>query len=219
MLIHSPLQHPAVPAFPAPDPDPELSQLLAQMQPCAVSFYRPGSVIYAQGAVAGPLHLVEYGTVRTCQFTAGGRRQVNAFHFAGEVFGFESGHAHHSYAESVDSTGIRVLRNNLDANGAASVLSMALRALRQMEEHLLVLGKMSAAEKLAAFLLELRARQHAVGVIHLAMQRNDIADYLGMSFETVSRILKVFKEAKLLRLHSVSKIEILDLAALKEIAG
>jgi CRP/FNR family nitrogen fixation transcriptional regulator len=51
------------------------------------------------------------------------------------------------------------------------------------------------------------------------MQRNDIADYLGMSFETVSRILKVFKEAKVLRLHSVSKIEILDLAALKEIAG
>jgi CRP/FNR family nitrogen fixation transcriptional regulator len=213
------LHHPATPASALAYGDPELCGLLAQTRPCAVSFYRPGKVIYAQGEAAGPLYLVEFGTVRICQLTADGRRQVSAFHFAGEVFGFASGSTHHSYAESVDSTGIRVLRPNSDAGLGAGVLVLALRTLSQIQEHLLLLGRMSASEKMAAFLLDLHTRQDAACFIDLAMQRNDIADYLGLTFETVSRILRVFKEADMIRLPSVSQIEILDLSALKDLAG
>jgi CRP/FNR family nitrogen fixation transcriptional regulator len=219
MLMKSSLHRTAAPASTLSHQDPEVSQLLAQTRPCAVSFYRPGHVIYAQGEIAGPLYLVEFGTVRICRFTATGRRQISAFHFAGEVFGLEAGHARHGYAESVDNTGIRVLRPALDANVDAGILLLALRALAQIEEHLMILGKMNAPEKMATFLLDLYARQHAARIIELAMQRNDIADYLGMTFETVSRILKVFKDTKMVRLHSVSRIELLDLPALQDLAG
>jgi CRP-like cAMP-binding protein len=53
-------------------------------------------------------------------------------------------------------------------------------------------------------------------VVNLSMQRNDIADYLGITFETVSRILRTFKEQKLIRLRSISQIEILDLETLQD---
>ena len=78
------------------------SELLGAMQPAAVSFYPAGAVIYAQGEAAGPLYLVEFGCVRICKVTADGRRQISAFHMAGEVFGFEAGDEYGSYAESVD---------------------------------------------------------------------------------------------------------------------
>src|SRR5690349_6801218 len=90
--------------------DPAVRGLLAKSLPGTTTFYPVDATIFAQGEAAGPLYLVEFGTVRICRVTADGRRQITSFCFAGDVFGLEAGDEHESYAESVDGAGIRILR-------------------------------------------------------------------------------------------------------------
>jgi CRP/FNR family nitrogen fixation transcriptional regulator len=204
-------------AVPLPICDAGVPALLALARPCAVSIYQANKVIYAQGEAAGPLYMVEFGTVRICRLTADGRRQINTFHFAGEIFGFEAGDKHQCYAETVNQTGIRVLRPNSPEGLGTGMLSIALKSLARAQDHLLVLGRMTAAEKMATFLLDLCERQDTDRFIELSMQRNDVADYLGLTFETVSRVLRVFKDAGMIRLPTVNQIEVLDIASLGSI--
>ena len=194
--------------------DPDVRALIAQSQPGAVTFYPVDAMVYAQGDTTGPLYLVEFGTVRICQLTADGRRQITSFCYAGDVFGLEAGDEHEFYAESVDGAGIRVLRAANDAGFAHRLLNLALRRFARMQSHLVLLGRMSANEKMANFLVDLLDRQGSDDIINLPMQRNDIADYLGLTFETVSRVLRVLKDRAIIRLQSVDRIEVLDADAL-----
>jgi CRP/FNR family nitrogen fixation transcriptional regulator len=195
------------------------SDLLTAMQPAAVTFYPEGAVIYAQGDRAGPLYYVEFGCIRICRLSADGRRQITAFHMAGEVFGFEAGDEHESYAESVDGAGVRVLRTANGAEPAGSLLLLAIRSLARTQNHLMVLGRRNANERMAALLLDLSERQGNDQLVHLPMQRNDIADYLGITFETVSRILRCLKDQRIVRLKAVNEIEILDHEALEDMCA
>ena len=198
--------------------DPEVSGLLAQSQPGAVTFYPVDATIYAQGEEAGPLYLVEFGTVRICQLTADGRRQITSFCAAGDVCGLEAGSEHEFYAESVDGAGVRALRPANAPAFAQKLLGLALRRFARIQSHLVLLGRMSANERMASFLCDLLDRQEGDRTIHLPMQRNDIADYLGMTFETVSRVLRVFKDRGLIRVSSVDSIDVLDAEALAGLA-
>ena len=204
--------HPTLAATGAPD-------LLSAMQPAAVTFYPEGAVIYAQGDSTGPLYFVEFGCVRICRLSADGRRQITAFHMAGEVFGFEVGDEHGSYAESVDGTGIRALRSNCGSQPIGSLLLLAVKSLARMQDHLMVLGRRNANERMAALLCDLNERQGGGSPVHLPMQRNDIADYLGITFETVSRILRCLKDQRIVRLKAVNEIEILDHDALLDMCA
>jgi CRP/FNR family nitrogen fixation transcriptional regulator len=190
--------------------DPDVRGLLAESQPGPVTFFPADAMIYAQGDETGPLYLVEFGTVRTCQLTADGRRQITSFCYAGDVFGLEPGAEHEFYAESVDGAGIRVLRAGNTASFAARLLSLALRRFARLQAHLVVLGRMNANERMASFLRDLLERQDSDRTIHLPMQRNDIADYLGMTFETVSRVLRVLKDRGLIRVATIDSIDVLD---------
>lgn len=194
----------------------EVLDLMSLMQPAAVTLYAADAPIYGEGDQAGNLYLVEFGTVRICRMTADGRRQITAFHTVGEVFGFEAGDEHQSYAESVDGAGIRTLRHATGASAAGSVLLLALRSLARSQNHLMVLGRRNAQERMAALLVDLGDRQGDEQLVHLAMPRNDIADYLGITFETVSRILRGFKDQGIIRLRAISEIEILDRTALQD---
>ncbi len=198
--------------------DPYVRALLAQSQPGAVNFYSADAMIYAHGDKAGPLYLVEFGTVRICSLTADGRRQITSFCMAGDVFGLEDGPEHQSYAESVDGAGLRVLRPANSGGFAQCLLGLALRRFARVQRHLMLLGRMSANEKMAKFLLDLLERQGSDDIVNLPMQRNDIADYLGMTFETVSRVLRVLKDRAIIRLNSVEQIEVLDVDALAALA-
>jgi CRP/FNR family nitrogen fixation transcriptional regulator len=71
---------------------------------------------------------------------------------------------------------------------------------------------------MANFILDLLERQDGDEVVNLPMQRNDIADYLGLTFETVSRVLRVLKDRAVIRLQSVDRIEVLDREALANLA-
>jgi CRP/FNR family nitrogen fixation transcriptional regulator len=194
--------------------DPDVRALLDCCQPGNVTFYPVDATIYAQGDDAGPLYLVEFGTVRICRMTADGRRQITSFCTAGDVFGLEVGDEHESYAESVDGAGIRVLRPAQNDGFMQRLLGLALRRFSQIQRHVLLLGRLNANEKMASFLVYLLDRQGSEDVVNLPMQRNDIADYLGLTFETVSRVLRFLKDQRIIRLQSVDRIEILDLDAL-----
>jgi len=216
MLSHTTLPIPVVPNL---IKDPQVEGLLSQSQPGAASFYPVDAVIYAPGDETGPLYLGQFGTVRVCQLTPDGRRQITSFCHAGDVFGLEPGAEHEFYAESIDGAGVRLLRPADAAGFAQKVLSLALRRFARTEAHLVLLGRLSANEKMARFLCDLLDQQESDDTIHLPMQRADIADYLGLTFETVSRVLRVLKDRAIIRLKSVDCIEILDaeaLAALSE---
>ena len=200
--------------------DGNVSEAALASRVSAATFYPENSVIYAQGDRAGAHYVVEFGVVRLCRLTADGRRQINAFLFAGDVFGFEVGDEHEFYAESVNGAGVRTLRGMPEEErGAAKLLSLALTWLVRAQQHQVVLGRRSATEKLAGFILDLMDREEGERVVGLPMQRNDIADYLGLTFETVSRALRALRESGAIRVPSISQIEVLDRAALERCAA
>ena len=204
-----------VAATPSNVSDPQARALLAKCAPGSIAFHPAGVTIFAEGDPSGALFLVEFGTVRICRLTADGRRQITSFCHAGDVFGLEAGDFHASTAESVDGAGIRTLHPSDEAGFTRTLLALALRRFARIQAHLLLLGRRNANEKMASFLLELAERQGRDGVLHLPMQRADIADYLGLTFETVSRVLRVFKERDIVSLPSVDRIVVLDFEALE----
>jgi CRP/FNR family transcriptional regulator, nitrogen fixation regulation protein len=194
------------------------SDLLSAMQPAAVTLFPADGLIYAQGDATGrELYLVEFGTVRICRLTADGRRQITGFLTAGDVFGFEAGDEHDSCAESVDGAGVRILRPMAGQAPTNAILQMALKSLARTQHQLMLLGCRSANARMAAFLADLSERQAAERIVHLAMQRNDVADYLGLTIETVSRTLRFLKDEGIIRLKSIADIEILDRTALDDL--
>ncbi|MDX8443555.1 helix-turn-helix domain-containing protein [Mesorhizobium australafricanum] len=174
-----------------------------------VSFFPAGAEIYAQGEKAGALYQVEFGAVRIYRLLADGRRQISAFHLAGETFGFEADATHHFFAEAISATGVRVFRTPCGMDMSRQLLPLALRGLTRAQEHLLVLGRQNAIERVAAFLVEMSERQGGLQQVELPMSRNDIGDYLGLTIETVSRVFTRLKEKCVIRLLSLRSIEIL----------
>jgi CRP/FNR family transcriptional regulator, nitrogen fixation regulation protein len=179
-----------------------------------VQFFPSGSEIYGQGEPAGPVYQVEFGAVRVYRLLPDGRRQISAFHLPGETFGFESGSTHHFFAEAIISTGLRAYRNTSHAGMAGELLSLALHSLTRAQEHLLVLGRQNAIERMAVFLADMAERQGGTSHIDLPMPRSDIGDYLGLTIETVSRVLTKLRAKGIIRLNSMRQIEICKRAAL-----
>jgi CRP/FNR family nitrogen fixation transcriptional regulator len=174
-----------------------------------VTFHAPESEIYAQGEAAGTIYRIEYGAVRVFRLLADGRRQVVAFHIAGETFGFEAGNTHSFFAEAIVQTGLSTVELDHDGHYSPELMTIALRCMVRAQEHLLVVGKQSALEKLAVFLVDLADRQDSHGCIDLPMTRTDIGDYLGMTIETVSRSLSKLRDMGILRLKNTRCIEVL----------
>ena len=174
-----------------------------------ISFFPAGSEIYAQGEKAGAFYQVEFGAVRIYRLLADGRRQISAFHLAGETFGFEAGATHHFFAEAINATGVRVFRLNAGADMSHQLLPLALKGLTRAQEHLLVLGRQNAIERVAAFLVDMVERQGGLRQVELPMSRMDIGDYLGLTIETVSRVFTRLKDKGVIRLLNLRSVEIL----------
>lgn len=176
-----------------------------------------GSEIYAEGDKAGALYQVAYGVVRVYRLLADGRRQICAFHTAGEIFGFEAGAMRHFFADAVCDTGLRTLRAGSEADLSRELLTLALRSLDQAHDHMLTVGRNDAAGRVAAFLLEMAERQDARdgANINLPMSRADIADYLSLTIETVSRVITRLKESGVIRLASTRHVQVLRRSALE----
>jgi CRP/FNR family nitrogen fixation transcriptional regulator len=190
----------------------------ALQDPHPPTFYPAGAEIYAQGEIAGKLYRVEFGAVRVYRLLADGRRQISAFHLAGEVFGFEAGTTHHFFAETIAASGIHVMRPERGRSLADELMPIALQVLVRAQEHLLVLGRQAAEERLAAFLVDMAERQGDLMQVELPMSRTDIGDYLGLTIETVSRVLSRLKQKGVIRLPNLRSVEILKPQALRALA-
>jgi len=192
-------------------------RLASNTQPLSV--FRAGAEIYAQGEKCGGLYRVEFGAVRIYRLLADGRRQISAFHLPDEIFGFEADDAHHFFAEAICDTGVRALRAAPGKDLPGELLPLALKDLVRAQEHLLVLGRQNAIERIAAFLTDLAERQGEMKHVELPMSRSDIGDYLGLTVETVSRVFSKLKQIGVIKLASLRSIDIVKWQALQDMAA
>jgi CRP/FNR family transcriptional regulator, nitrogen fixation regulation protein len=179
-----------------------------QAHPQQILFFAPGSEIYAQGEKAGNIYQVEFGAVRVYRLLADGRRQISAFYLSGEVFGLEADANHHFFAEAITGTSLRSFPRSKFGDISQELFSLTLRSLTRAQEHLLVLGRQTAAERVAAFLLDLAERQGGLEQVELPMSRMDIGDYLGLTIETVSRVFSKLKDKGIIALPTLRSAEI-----------
>ena len=156
--------------------------------------------IYGEGEEAEFVYLVVKGAVRTYKLLSDGRRQIGAFHLEGDLFGFESGSMHRLSAEAISETTVLIFkRRTLEAVAARNLevarklWGLTARSLDHAEQHMLLLGRKTATERVASFLLEMQERTQGSASINLPMTRRDIGDYLGLALETVSRALSQLK--------------------------
>src|SRR5215470_5568410 len=158
--------------------------------------YARGAEIYGESEPADYIYQVVDGAVRSYKLLSDGRRQIGSFHLAGDIFGLENSTQHRFTAEAIVETTVRLIKRcslehvaETDVVVALDLLNMTTNNLQHAEEHMLLLGRKTSLERVAAFLLEMDRRLTAAGIIALPMSRRDIADYLGLTLETVSRAL------------------------------
>jgi CRP/FNR family transcriptional regulator, nitrogen fixation regulation protein len=177
--------------------------------------------IYGEGESADFVYKVIAGGARSFRVLRDGRRQIIGFHLPGEVFGFETGDAHRGSAEAIANSEIALVRRSAlermadgDVRAARELWSLTARDLDRSREHLLLLGRKSAGERVASFLLEMAERAPADGGAQLPMSRADMADYLGLTIETVSRTLTQLERDRAISLPTARRIVLHDRAAL-----
>lgn len=181
--------------------------------------------IFAEGEKAGYVYKLVSGVVRVSKLLPDGRRQISAFHLSGDMFGFEVDDVHHASAEAIVPVKVvafkwhSLLSATVSSGFVHELLNRTMIGLRQTQDHLLLLGRKSALERLAAFLLEMARRSQALNTIELAMPRHDIADYLGLTLETVSRMFAELKDTGIIDLESARRVTVRDRARLEALAA
>ncbi|THK34259.1 cyclic nucleotide-binding domain-containing protein [Ensifer sp. MPMI2T] len=181
------------------------------------SSFVDGQSIYSSGERAGQAYRVEFGAVRVYRVLANGRRQILAFHFGGDWFGLQNGDRHRSTAEAIGVTGIRSISLQRNPYIWQGLMPAVLENFSSAQEHQLVIGRQSAIERVAAFLAEMSERTGGLHRFELFMPRVDVADYLGLTIETVSRSLTKLKNKGIIRLHGPRGIEIVQCRALEDL--
>jgi CRP/FNR family nitrogen fixation transcriptional regulator len=180
--------------------------------------------IYAEGDGADCWYKVVSGPVRVCKLLADGRRHIAEFCFSGDCFGVDSSSERSYTAEAVDDVVVmryprKVTERTIDKNPALArhLRDAMLRELANAHGRTLLLARMTAPERVATFLLEMFERRDRTKALDLPMSRNDIADYLGLTIETVCRTLSLFKREDIIAIPSPHRIELLDRHALQNV--
>ncbi len=176
--------------------------------------------IYGENEPADYLYKVLSGSVRTYKILNDGRRQIGAFYLPGEVFGFEAGEEHTFSAEAIDDCKILVMKRSAlvslaarDSGVARELWIMTAAELQRAQAHVVLLIK-TAQERVAAFLLEIAKRSAVMTDVKLSMSRQDIADYLGLTIETVSRTLTQLENSAAIAIPTSRHIVLRNRAAL-----
>lgn len=179
------------------------------------------SEIYGEGEQADYLYKVLSGAVRTYKVLADGRRQIGGFHLPGDVFGLEAAEQHTLSAEAMVESKILVVKRSAlmalaarDSDVARELWTLTGRELARVQEHILLLVR-TAQERVATFLLEMAERRPAGDAVDLPMSRQDIADYLGLTIETVSRTLTALENEAAIELSNSRRIVLRNRPALR----
>jgi CRP/FNR family transcriptional regulator, nitrogen fixation regulation protein len=179
--------------------------------------------IYGEHEPAEYLYQVISGAVRTYRMLDDGRRQISAFYLPGDIFGIEAGDVHLSSAEAICDAQILVAKRSAvmvraehEKNLGRQLWMLTAHELQRVQEHSLALIK-SAEERVAGFLLEMAGRNSAGAAVELPMSRQDIADYLGLTIETVSRTFTQFVQSGTIVLETSRRIQLRNRSALNRL--
>ena len=188
----------------------------------AMSFLRDAE-IYRENGPANYLYKVIRGTVRTYKALSNGRRQIRAFYMPGDIFGLETAEAHAFSAEAVTDAELLVIKRSAvvalaarDHDIARQLWSLTSRELEHVRGHVLLLTQ-SAQERVASFLLQMANRVPAGDEVELPMSRRDIADYLGLTIETVSRTLTQLERGAAIALPTSRRVVLRSRSALSRL--
>jgi len=192
---------------------------------------KKGELLYRFGDPLRSLYAVKCGAVKTTGLMEDGRAQVTGFYLPGELLGFDAINAdeHPCSAEALEATEVcEIPFPDLELLAMQvpglqhQLFKIMSREIVHEEQHLMMLGRMTAEERLATCLLSFSRRQARLGQsankLHLSMSRQDIGDYLGLALETVSRLFSRFQEEGAISVQG-RNIELLDKDCLKQLAN
>lgn len=187
----------------------------------------PGETLFAEGDDRNSIYEIVRGMLRLVKLLPDGRRQITGFLSAGHLLGLAPEGVHVYTAEAITEVtlcryGRAAFERLIDeAPGfAKQLLAAASHELRAAQDQILLLGRKTATEKVASFLLVIAKQQEGDSAedVDLPMTRCDIADYLGLTIETVSRTLTKLKQDGLITLLAPTRIKICGLGQLEELA-
>ena len=186
--------------------------------------YSVGDTIFEHGAPAPFVYVVSKGALVRFRSLPGGRRSILQFLFAGDGFGYEPSGYHRATVQALtDAEVVAAGRKGVMAaskSNSEALFGAAARAFVIAEEQAAYVRR-NATERTALFLLEMHARLSADNQIVLPMTRRDIADYLGLTVETVSRAMNEFRRAKIIEIrdHQPRRIIVRTKARLERLAS
>lgn len=206
--------------------DDELVCLSEIVQPQRIE---ANHTIIDEGEPAHGMYNVTAGAVKLYKLMPDGRRQITGFLFAGDFIGLATNNAYVYSAEALVPTSLcRIPRRQMDQlmeefpKLQRRLFGMASNELAAAQDQMLLLGRKSAKEKIASFLLGLSERANRRGQpespVHLPMSRADIADFIGLTTETVSRTITQLKGSGVIRLLDGGRIDLVDRQALADLA-
>ena len=191
----------------------------------AVMSYPRNTEIFGEDEPADYVYKVVSGSVRTYKILSDGRRQIGGFHLPGDIFGLQLANQHAFSAEAITDTKILVVKRSAltslagrDPAIGRNMFDLTSRELQRMQNRILLLVK-SAQERVASFILEMAERASAGNIVELPMSRQDIADYLGLTIETVSRTLTCLESAAAIEVPTSRRIVLRNRSALNRLNG
>src|ERR1700758_1017357 len=191
----------------------------------AMMAYPRNTEIFGENEPADYLYRVVSGSVRTSKILSAARRQVGGFYLPGDIFGLEFADEHTFSAEAISDAKVVVVKRSAltaladrDPAIGRELFALTGRELRRVQDRVLLLVK-SAQERVAGFLLEMAERAGAGNTIELPMSRQDIADYLGLTIETVSRTLTGLESAAAIEVPTSRRIVLRNRPALARLNG
>jgi CRP/FNR family nitrogen fixation transcriptional regulator len=183
--------------------------------------FAPGREICGQGGRTDNVYRVISGAVRSFRLLSDGRRQICEFYLPGDIFGIELGAERLATAEALAESVLLVARRSALLDGdrpmASQLWKLAVGELQRSQDHVLTLGRRSASERVVSFLIDLADRLGIREDLELPMSRQDIADYLGLTIETVSRTLTQLQAAGLIKVGGCRSIRLRRRAALADL--
>ena len=210
--------------------DDQVPQMTRRAGDPASSLFRMGLTmafakdeeIYGQDEDADLIYRVLEGAVRTTRIMADGRRQIGDFYLPGDIFGLESGGHHRFAAEAVRDSVVLVVKASAvrAAGGDLERLGWEAtrRELERAQEHILLLGRKTACERVASFLKGLADKSSGGHVVDLPMGRQDMADYLGLTIETVSRMLSQLQSSRVVSFCATRQFRVVNPPGLARMA-
>lgn len=191
-----------------------------------VLYFSRDEEIFAQDEAADFVYRVQSGVVRTTRLADDGRRQVGGFYYAGDMIALEDQDQHRFSAEALTGGRVLAVRRRVleaeagrDADLARLLWKAGSRSMQQMQVHLLQIGRKTALERVAALLADLAGRSREPDEIELPMSRQDLADYLNLTIETVSRMLSQLQASHVIMLTGLRRLHVSNPSALQRLAA